>query len=184
MTPKTSSVIRKSVPIAFGQHNQNKFQRVVQLTQQAIARLESTGKSITLAALAETTRAFDVRGKGITSATILRNPEACALFRQHSPAYQRRQQQVKQVKRKHSQAKVSPDIRATYRGLRTSDLIQMIEDLKHTIADARTQQAKLQAERDEAYQLRGEALQQNTLQLAALTKLQGKANCTSSDMAL
>jgi len=160
------------VPVAFHQHNYEKFQRTVRLTEQAIAHLERNGKPVTLAAIVEATRTFDEQGKGITPITILRNPQARDLFRQHSPAYQQRQQCVKRTKRKHGQGKVGPDERVAYRGFRTSDLIRMIEDLKQTVTDAKTQQSKLQSARDEAYQLRDEVLQQNTRQLAALTNMQ------------
>ncbi len=86
---------KKVPPDAFQQYNQTKFQRTVHLTRQAITKLQDDGLTVTLAAVAEATRGCDQEGKGITPTTILRNPEAAALFRQHSPAYQARQQQAK-----------------------------------------------------------------------------------------
>jgi hypothetical protein len=159
------------VPEAFPQHNQSQFRRTVTLTEQAIAKLEAAGQPVTLARLAETTRMFDERGKGLTAVTILRNPQARDLFHQHSPAYQQRQQQARRVARQSSRGRMASGTRVAYRGLRAADLIRMIEDLKQALAEARTQQAKLQVERDEACRRRDEALQQNAQQLAALTQL-------------
>jgi len=162
------------VPEAFPQHNQAQFRRTVSLTEQAITQLEAAGKPVTLARLAETTRALDERGKGLTAVTILRNPQARELFHQHSPAYLQRQQQARRAARRPSRRRLAADVRAAYRGLRATDLIRMIEDLKQALADAKTQLAKLQAERDEAYRLRDEVKQQNTRQLAALAKLKAQ----------
>jgi len=167
--PKTSPEPTKTPPESFGQYNQVQYQRVVQLTEKAIAKLESTYQPVTLTALAEMTRSLDSEGKSISSRTILRNVDAAALFRQHSSAYQARQQKAKKVKRKRAKAKANTDVRATYRGLHSSDLIQMVEDLKTKIVEMKEQQEKLQAERDEAYRLRDETLQHNARQLAALT---------------
>ena len=47
----------------------------------------------------------------------------------------------------------------------------MVEDLKTKIVEMKAQQERLQAERDEAYRLRDEALQHNARQLAALTAM-------------
>jgi hypothetical protein len=168
---KTPPTPERTLPKALQQLNQTKFQRTVRLTRQAITKLQHEGQTVTLAAIAEATRLFDEDSKGITPTTILRNPEAATLFRQHSPAYQARQQQLKRSKRKAPRAKLDAQTRATYRGLRSSDLIQMIEDLKKQITELKAERDKLKAERDEAYRLRDEALQQNTRQLAALTKL-------------
>jgi hypothetical protein len=161
-----------TVPSAFPQHNQAQFRRTVALTEQALARLQAAGQPVTLARLAEATRVLDERGKGLTAVTILRNPQARELFHQHSPVYQQRQQRAQQVSRQHSGPRLAADARAAYRGLRAAELIQMIEDLKQALAGARTQQAKLQVERDEACRVRDEALRQNARQLAALTKSQ------------
>ena len=167
--PKTSSANKKVPPTAFNQYSREKFERTVQLTRKAIAKLEAEGQTVTLESVCEVTREFDERDKGIRPITILRNPEAAELFRQHSPAYRARQQKAGKAKRKRS--KINSDILTTYRGLRAPDLIQMIEYLKAQIAEMKVQQDKLKTERDEAYRLRDEALQQNTRQLATLTKL-------------
>jgi hypothetical protein len=164
----------RSLPVAFRQYTQLRFQRTVRLTREAIAKLEAAGTPVTLTAVAETTRDLDEGGKGITPMTILRNTEARDLFHQHSRIYQERQLKARKAKRKRSGVKVDADARATYRGLRTSDLIQMVENLKQQLAEANARLVKLQAERDEAYRLRDEALQQNTRQLAALTKVSGQ----------
>jgi len=140
---------------------------VSQLTQKAITQLEADHQRVTLTTLVATTRTLDEGGKGLSSKTILRNVEAATLFRKHSPAYQTRQQKLKRVKRK--RARVDADTRAAYRGLRPSDLIQLVEDLKKENAEIRMQRDKFQAEREEAYRLRDEALEHNTRQLAALT---------------
>jgi len=168
----TSLTQKRNPPIAFGQYSQGKFKRTVELTRKAITKLETESKTVTLEAVCEATREFDEQGKGLRPMTILRNPEAAELFRQHSPAYQARQQKVGKAKRK--RLKVNSDVRTTYRGLRAPDLIQMVEDLKAQIAETKVQQDKLKTERDEAYRLRDEALQQNTQQLATLTKLGAK----------
>ena len=162
------------VPAEFHQHNYEKFQRTVRLTRQAIYKLQQNGKTVTLAALSEATRAFDERGNGLTAATILRNQEACALFHLHSPAYQQRQKQIVKLKRKYPRSKGDMDTRAAYRGIHRSELIQMIEDLKGSLTELETQKAQLQAARDEAREIRNEARQQNTLQLAVLTQLTGQ----------
>lgn len=160
---------KRVLPETFSQHNQTQYQRIVELTRKAITRLETEQEPVTLAAIVELTGKLDGEGKGISSPkTILRNPEAAELFRQHSPAYQERQKKAKKAKRK---KKVSPDTRAAYQGLRASDLIQMVEDLKAQVVELKTHQEKLRSERDEAYRLRDEVLQHNARQLAALTKL-------------
>lgn len=169
--PKTSAQPTKTPPASFGQYNREQYQRVVQLTEKAIAKLESAHQPVTLTALAEMTRSLDSEEKGISSRTLLRNVDAAALFRQHSSAYQARQQKAKKAKRKRAKAKTNADVRATYRGLHSSDLIRMVEDLKTKIVEMKAQQARLQAERDEAYRLRDEALQHNARQLAALTAM-------------
>lgn len=172
--PNVSPDGHSRVPVAFHQHNEDKYQRTIQLTRKAIARLEGEGQTVTLVGVVETTRAFDERGQGLSPATILRNPEARELFHQHSSAYQQRQQKAARVRRKRSRSSAITDVRTAYRGLRTADLIQMLEDLKQALADARNQQAQLQVERDEAYRLRDDVLQQNARQLAALMKLKAQ----------
>lgn len=169
--PERPTVTKRFPPAAFTRYRQTRFERTVRLTEQAIAQLETQGQTVTLTAVCEATREFDAGHKGIRPITILRNPQAAELFRQHSPAYQARQQQAKRAKRKQVKTKVGADLRATYAGLRPADLILIVEDLKTQIADLKAQQARLQSERDEAYRWRDEALRQNTRQLAALTRL-------------
>lgn len=163
-------------PASFNAYNRAQSERTLRLTRLAIAKLEREHQPVTLAAVAEATRSVDTEndGKGITAATILRNPEACALFHEHSPAYQARQQRLARVKRKRSRP-VTDKARAEYRGLKAKDLVAMVEELKQTVATLKQEQVKLAAERDAAYQLRDEALQQNTRQLAALVQLQSRA---------
>ncbi len=162
----------REAPKAFAEHNQRKYERTVQLTRQAIDKLEKEGEAVTLATLCEATRPLDDQGRGLRPITVLRNPQAAELFHQHSAAYQARQQKAKKVKRKHP--KITDDTRTMYRGFRSSALIQAVENLKTQVAAMTVQQDKLKNERDQACQLRDEALQQNTRQLAALTKLKSK----------
>jgi hypothetical protein len=164
---KTSRPKKKQVPTAFRQYNETQSQRTVRLTRQAIAKLQADNQAVTLVAIAAATQTIDDRGKGITTTTILRNPESAALFRQHSPAYQARQQ----ARLAHSQPEAEAQIPTAYRGLSPIALIQMIEKLKKQIADLKTQRRQLKTERDEAYRLRDEALWQNAQQLAQLTQL-------------
>ena len=166
--PKATLAKKRVLPETFNQYNQAQYQRVVQLTQQAITKLESEHKPVTLMAIVETARELDTKGTGISSPkTILRNPEATELFRQHSQTYQARQQKTKKTKRKRT--KTNGDVRATYQGLHSSDLIQMVEDLKKQNAELKAKLGKCQAERDEAYRVRDETLQHNARQLALLT---------------
>ncbi len=165
---KLASTLKPDSPASFQQHNHTIFQRTVALTQKAITHLEVEGRTVTLAAVCEATAHFDDRGKSLAPITILRNPEAAALFRQSSPAYQARQQQAKKAKRKR---KVSADSRGIYRGLHSTDLIKMVEELKVQMAEMKTRATKLRQDRDEACRLRDEALRQNVIQLATLTKL-------------
>ncbi len=167
---KLQSSTAKSIS-AFQKHNQVQSERTMTLTRQAIARLEAESQKITLLTLVQATRAVDEQGKGLAIKTILRNASARELFHQHSVSYQQRQQQSKRLKRKRSRLALDAETRAAYRGLRTSDLICMVEELKQRIATLETQQSKLQTERDEAYRLRDNALRQNTAQLAALTQM-------------
>jgi hypothetical protein len=176
MPPNPVAHPTKTPPQAFGQCNQVRSQRVVRLTEKALAQLESTYQPVTLAALARLTYTLDCEGKGISERTILRNPAAVALFRSHSLAYQARQQTVNKTRRKRAAVRTTADVRAAYRGLRAADLIPVVEELKATIAELKAQHEKLQAERTIAYRLRDEALQHNARQLAALavmTKTQG-----------
>lgn len=156
------------VPAAFCQKNQARAQRTVDLTRQAITRLKAEGRQVTLAALAEATRKVDESGQGVASRTILRNPDARELFHQQSAGYQTHQEHVNKIKRRRSH---SSDVAADYRGLRPSDLIAIIGQLQQTIAELRTQQSKLQAERDATNQNCQALREQNTRQLAALTNL-------------
>jgi hypothetical protein len=165
---KTSFAKKHVPPAAFSEHRRTAFARTVQLTQKALAQLQAQGQTVTLSAVSKATRAFDEKGKGLEPNTILRNPEAAKLFRQQSPAYQQRQAKARQAKRKRPQ--IDSDVRATYRGLRPTELMTMVEDLKTQIAALKTQQAQLQQERAEAYRVRDQALQQNTRQLAMLTQ--------------
>ncbi|MBI5028992.1 MAG: hypothetical protein HZB51_00595 [Chloroflexi bacterium] len=165
---KKVSAKKRVPPAAFGEHRHAAFERTVQLTQKAIAQLQTQGQKVTLSALSKATQAFDEKGKGLEPNTILRNPESAKLFREQSLAYQRRQERVRKAKRKHPQVKL--DVQATYRGLRSVEFIAMIEDLKTQIVALKTQQARLQVERDEAHRLRDQALQQNMRQLARLTQ--------------
>ncbi len=165
---KASSAQKRVPPAAFGEHRRAAFARTIQLTQKAMAQLEAQGQTVTLGAVSEATRAFDEKGKGLTPATILRNPEAAELFRQQSPAYQRRQARARKVKRQHPKA--GADVPAMYRGLRPAEFMTIIEDLKTQIVTLRAQQERLQAAREEAYRLRDQALQQNTRQLATFTR--------------
>lgn len=165
---KICSAKKRVPPEAFNQHRRAAFERTVQLTEKAIAQLQSKGQAVTLSALSEATRAFDENGKGLEPNTILRNPQAAELFRQQSPAYRQRQERARKAKRKRS--RVNSDVRATYRGLRSTEFITMIEDLKAQIVTLTAQQERLQIERDKANRLRDQALQQNTQQLAMLTK--------------
>ncbi len=173
---KTSSAKKRVLPEAFSEHRRTAFERTVQLTQKAIAKLQAQGQAVTLSALSEATRAFDENGKGLEPNTILRNPEAAKLFRQQSLAYQRRQERARKAKRKHP--KVNLDVRATYRGLRPAEFIAMVEDLKTQIVALKAHQERLQVERDEAYRLRDQALQQNTRQLATLAKAMTQVQLT------
>ena len=171
------STIKRVRPAAFGRYCQTRFERTVELTWKAIAKLQTKGRTVTLVALAEATHEFDPKGKGLQPNTILRNPQAAEFFRKASPAYQVRQHKARNAKRK--QPKPSSDVRALYRGLRPVDLIAMIEDLKKQIAELKSQQEKLRTEREEANRLRDQALQQNTRQLAALTKSATQVQSTS-----
>jgi hypothetical protein len=141
--------------------NKLMYQRTLQLTRDSITKLESEGKRVTLNAIIETSRGLETSGKGISCAkTILHNAEAVDLFHEHSPAYHKRQQFVKKVKRK--RAPIKKDIRTAYKGLISSDWITLAEDMKHQIKELKTQLVKYQEERDEAYKVRNEALQINT----------------------
>jgi hypothetical protein len=157
-----------AIPEAFNQYRRAAFERTVRLTERAIAKLDEAGRNITLEALCEASRELDEQGKGLRPITILRNPEAAELFRRHSSAYRERQQKARKAKHGRAKPKPGADVRASYRGLRAPDLIQMVEELKTQLAELKAQQAKLKAERDEAYRLRDEALLHNARQLAEL----------------
>jgi hypothetical protein len=165
---KSSTISKRTPPESFRERNQAQSQRVVELTRKAIAQLEAKHQAVTLNSVVAITASLDDQRKGLAAKTILRNPVAAALFHEHSPSYQARQQQAKRAKRK--RVRLDADTRAAYRGLRTSDLIQMMEDLKKQNTTLQTQCDKMKAERAEAYRLRDEALALNTRQLAALTR--------------
>ena len=160
---------RHTTPEAFSQYRRAAFERTVRLTEQAITKLGAAGRNITLEAICEASRELDEQGKGLKPITILRNPEAAKLFHCHSLAYQERQQKVRKAKYRHAKPKPqAEEVQASYRGLRSPDLIQMVEELKTQLAELKVQQEKLKAERDAAYHLRDEVLLHNTRQLAAL----------------
>ncbi len=169
--PKTPPTARQLQQECFGQYNRTQYQRVVQLTEKAMAQLEASHQRVTLTTLADTTRAVDTEKRGLSARTILRNADAAALFRQHSPAYQERQQKATRARRKRARRQTNAEARAHYRGLRVSDLVPLVEELKAQVAQMNTHEAKLQAERDAAYRLRDEALEHNARQLAALTAM-------------
>lgn len=173
--PKPSPTPKRMPPPALRQYYQDQFQRTVQLTEGAIAQLEAVGETVTLEALCAQTRRIDEQGKGLKPMTVLRNPKAAELFHQHSPAYLARQQRVRKVQRNRSKAKPSSTTTSRYRGLRAADLIQIIEALQTQIGELKAQQEKCKAERNEAYHLRDEALQQNARQLVALTEMRREA---------
>lgn len=156
------------------QHNQIRAQRTVDLTRQAIARLKADGQKVTLIAVSAATRALDERGKGLAPNTILRNAEARELFHQESESYQARQRRAgkKRSRRSHFRSRVTANSSVDCRGLSASDLVQIIEQLKQTVLDLRTRQAKLEADRDAVRQWCDELQQQNIRQLAELTSLQ------------
>ena len=174
----TESWMSKQPPAAFVQHNQQQSQRTVLLTQQAIARLETAGQVVTLVAVCEATRQCDTHGTGLSAVTILRNPEAAALFRQHSPAFQARQRTARTAK--HKRSKRDADTHTLYRGLRASDLMQLIEELKVQLTALKAENIRLIQQQNAAYQLRDEALRQNTRQLAALTVLTAERTISPS----
>ncbi len=167
------------VPAPLNAYNRTQSERTLRLTRLAIAQLEREHRTVTLAAVVEATRSVDPDRdeKGITATTILRNPEARALFHEHSPAYQERQQRLARVRRKRSRP-VTDKTRAEYRGLKATELIALVEELKQTVTTLKQEQVKLKAERDAAYQLRDEALQQNTRQLAALAQSLGRVQAS------
>ncbi len=174
---KTSTAQRVR-PAAFGKYCRTRFERTVELTQKAIAKLQTQGQTVTLSALAEATREFDEKRKGLQPNTILRNPQAAELFRKQSPAFHVRQHRVKKAKRR--QHKPSSDVQEMYRGLRPMELIAMIEDLKKQVGDLKAQQEKFRTAREEACRLRDQVLQQNARQLAALTKSASQFQLTSN----
>lgn len=165
---KTPAPKKRLVPESFRQRNRAESERVIQLTQKALAQLEADHQPVTLTTVVASTRTLDDGSKGLSAKTILRNPKAARLFHEHSPVCQARQQRVRRARRK--RIRVDADTRAAYRGLRLSDLIQMMEEMKRQNAEIRMQRDKLQTERDEAYRLRAEALEHNARQLAALTR--------------
>jgi hypothetical protein len=147
--------------------NQVLFRRTVALTEAAIEKLEAEDETVTLASVAAATGNIDAEGHGISQTTIVRNPDALAIFRQHSPAYQKKAvRKIGQTQNKPSQPVVDQ-----YQTLDRLDLIPMIEALQAENARLKARLSQLQTERDTAYYLRDEALQQNALQLAKLAEL-------------
>lgn len=133
--------------------------------------MKTAGQKITLAAVSQATREFDTSGNGLAPNTVLRNPEARELFHEQSESYQRRQQQLGKRQRRRPRSRSISNARAEYRGLRTSDLLQIIERLNQRITKLQEQHAEQQAERDAARQRYGELEKQNIRQLAELTHL-------------
>ncbi len=157
--------------LGFREQNRRRAERTVALTQRAIAKLEADGEKVTLSALVEASRTLDEEGKGLAAKTIVRNAESRKIFHQHSPAYQQRQQQRTRVARRRSPHSKDLGAHAAYRGLHAADLIAIVEELKQQVAQLKLEHAKLEEARDEACRLRDEALQQNRIQLGALTRL-------------
>jgi hypothetical protein len=77
---KRASIPPRVPPEAFRQHRQVEFERTVQLTQKAIAQLNAQGRPVTLVVLAEATRAFDVKGKGLAPNTIFATRKRPSFF--------------------------------------------------------------------------------------------------------
>jgi tRNA/tmRNA/rRNA uracil-C5-methylase (TrmA/RlmC/RlmD family) len=169
---KLATVGIETVSDKFHRYNDERAQRTFQLTEQAITKLQATNQKVTLAAITAMTTTLDRQGKGLTPATILRNPRSRELFQKHSPVYQARQKHMRRVKRRRGRTNVSAELRAIYGGLRIPELIQLAEDLKQQISELKTHTSKLQQERDEAYRQRNAALLQNAKQLASLTQVQ------------
>lgn len=169
---KLATVGIETVSDPFRRYNDARAQRTFQLTEQAITQLQATKQKVTLASITAMTTTLDGQGKGLTSATILRNPRSRELFQKHSPGFQARQKQMRRIKRKHGRTNVSVELRTTYGGLRIPELIRLAEDLKQQISELKARTAKLQEERNEAYRQRDAALLQNAKQLAALTQVQ------------
>lgn len=99
--------------------------------------------------------------------------EARELFHQESADYQQRRKQIGKIKRRRSRVRDISNLALEYRGLRTSELLEIIVQLKQTNAELQTRQTKLQADRDAIHQCCEELRQQNIRQLAALTQLKG-----------
>ena len=173
--PKLLLTEKESVLAAFSRHNQARFQRTIDLTRQAITRLKAAGQKVTLAGVSEATRSLDDSGKGLSPNTILRNVEARELFHQESADYQQRRKQIGKIKRRRSRVRDISNLALEYRGLRTSELLEIIVQLKQTNAELQTRQTKLQADRDAIHQCCEELLQQNIRQLATLTQLKATA---------
>ena len=165
MTQKPSALI------AFNQHNQVASERTVELTRRAIAHLKTAGQKITLTAVSEATRAFDNSGKGLAPNTILRNLQARELFHEQSENFQRRQRHLGKLNHRRPRSRGISNVSAEYRGLRTSDLVQIIERLNQRVAKLQEQLSAFQAERDAAHRRCDELEQQNIRQLAELTNL-------------
>lgn len=127
-------------------------------------------------AISEATRSLNDSGKGLSPNTILRNAQARELFHQESVDYQQRRQRIGKVKHRRARVRDLSNLVLEYRGLRTSELIEIIVQLKQTNAELQTRQTKLQAERDAINQFCEELRQQNTRQLATLTHLKATSS--------
>ena len=153
------------MPTPLQQRNRELFRRTVALTEAAIGKLEAEGQKVTLANVAAATGDIDTKGRGISPTTIVRNPDALAIFRQHSPAYHRK------LARKTRPNKPSPTLADKYQNYDRLDLLRMIEALQADNIRLKAQVSAVQIERDTAYRLRDEALAQNARQLAKLAEL-------------
>jgi hypothetical protein len=147
------------------ERNRELFRRTVALTAAAIDKLEAEGQKVTLANVAAATLDIDTKGRGISPTTIVRNPDALAIFRQHSPACHRK------LARKTHQNKLSLAMADKYQNYDRLDLLRMIEALQADNIRLKAQVSAVQIERDTAYRLRDEALAQNARQLAKLAEL-------------
>jgi hypothetical protein len=167
---ETTDQMPRKLPERLLKRNQEQRERVLFLTKLAIKVLEEKGDPVTLCAVTEMTRSLDSHGKGITAKTLLRNEDAAAYFREHSPAYHARH--PKERSRKGPRRTSTSAVISSYCGLRTPDFIQILEEQKAQIAELKQHISQLEEQRKRAYQLRDEALELNARQLAVLTRLQ------------
>jgi len=101
--------------------------------------LREAGRNITLEAICEASRELDEQGKSLKPITILRNPERPSYFTDTAwlteSANKSAQGQTGTAK-----PKPNSEVRASYRGLRSPDLIEMVEDLKTQLTELKAQQ--------------------------------------------